>query len=69
MPVIVWKKSAIADIVRKYNIGYEISNLYEINNLDYSDYYEKKKNIKSLNDKVRNGEFTKGVIKRILKNM
>ena len=69
MPVIVWKKSAIADIVRKYNIGYEISNLYEINNLDYSDYYEKKKNIKSLNDKVRDGELTKGVIKRILKNM
>lgn len=66
LPVIVWKKSAIAEFVRKFDIGYEVSNLYEINNLDFSDYYKKKKNATSLSLKVRNGYFTKQVISQIL---
>ena len=68
LPVIVWNKSAIADFVRKYNIGYEISNLYEINNLDFSDYEKKKENVKDLTKKVRNGYFTRKIMKVVLNN-
>ena len=67
-PVIVWKKSAIADFVRKYNIGYEISDLYEINDLDFSDYEKKIDNLKNLTEKVRNGYFTKRVINEVLRD-
>lgn len=69
LPVIVWKKSAISDLVRKLDIGYEISSLYEINSLDFSDYYRKKENVKLLSSKVRNGDFTKDAISKILKEM
>ena len=65
IPVIVWKKSAIADFVRKYNIGYEISNLYEINDIDFSDYEDKRKNTLDLREKVRNGYFIEHVISEI----
>lgn len=66
IPVIVWRKSAIADLVDKYNIGYKISNIYDINKLDLSDYDEKLKNVQELSPKVRQGYFTKRVINEIL---
>ncbi len=69
MPVIVWKKSAIADFVRENNIGYEISNLYDINKIDFSDYDVKKKNVEKLEQKVRTGYFTQSVLGKILKIM
>lgn len=69
IPVIVWNKAAIADFVKKYNIGYTISNIYDIGNLDLSDYEEKVNNIKELQKKVRNGEFTVNVMEKVLKDM
>ena len=69
LPVIVWRKSAVADFVKKYNIGYTISNIYDINNLNFQDYEEKKKNVEELSNKVREGYFTKKVIKKILEDM
>lgn len=66
IPVIVWRKSAIVDLVDKYNIGYKISNIYDINNLDLSDYDEKLKNVQELSKKVRQGYFTQRVINEIL---
>lgn len=66
MPVIVWKKSAIADFVIKNNIGYTISNLYDINNLDFSDYSIKKKNAIYIGRKIREGYYTKKVLKEII---
>ncbi len=67
MPVIVWKKSAIADFVRENNIGYEISNLYDINKLDFSDYDVKKNNVEKLEKKVREGYFTQSILGKIFK--
>ena len=69
LPVIVWSKAAIATLVDKYNIGYKIDNLYDINNLDYSDYYEKLNNIRELSKKVRSGYFTKKAINEILNRL
>ena len=69
IPVIVWRKAAIADLVDKYNIGYKISNIYDINNLDLSDYDKKLKNVRELSKKVRTGYFTTRVMDEILKDM
>lgn len=66
LPVIVWSKSAISEIVEKYNIGYQIGNLYDINNIDLSDYDEKKKNVEKLSTKLRDGFFTKEVMRKII---
>lgn len=68
IPVIVWEKAAIADFVKKYEIGYTIHNLYEINDLDFCDYEFKLKNVKNLSNKVRNGYFTKRVIDKIMED-
>lgn len=67
LPVIVWRKSAIADLVKKYDIGYVISNLYDINEIDFKDYEVKKSNVKELSKKVREGYYTKKIIEQIIK--
>lgn len=69
IPVIVWRKAAIADFVEKHNIGYIISNIYDINKIDLSNYIEKIENVKEIQKKVRNGEFTKEVFDKILLDM
>ena len=69
LPVIVWRKSAAAQFVNKYNIGYTISNLYDINNLDFSDYEEKLKNVSVIQKKVCNGKFTKDAINKVLEKI
>ena len=66
-PVIAWKKSAIAEQISKKNIGYLISNIYDINNLDFSDYEEKKKNAEKIGYKVRKGYFIRKVISEIIR--
>lgn len=69
LPVIVWEKAAIADFVKANNIGYTISNIYDINNIDLTDYEIKLKNALELKEKVRNGHFTKLVIEEIVKDL
>lgn len=67
IPVIVWENSAIADVVKKYNIGYTIKNIYEINNLDLSDYNKKIANVLKIRKKIINGYYTKTAINKCLK--
>lgn len=69
IPVIAWKKAAIADFIEKYNIGYTISSIYDINNLDLNDYEEKQENIIKLQNRARNGYFTTKVINKALRDM
>ena len=59
IPVIVWSKSAIWDFVKENNCGYAIDNIYDINDLDLSDYEEKRKNAIEISKKVRSGYYTK----------
>jgi hypothetical protein len=66
LPVIVWKKSAISNFIIKNNIGYVINNLYEINDIDFSDYSEKAKNAWEIGKKVRDGYYTKRTVINIL---
>ena len=66
-PVIVWEKSAVSQFVKEYNIGYTIRNIYDINNIDLSDYDEKKRNVEELSKKVKDGYFTKKIMDEIIK--
>ena len=67
IPVIVWGESAIAEVVEKYNIGYKINNLYQINDINLDDYEEKKKNAQRLSKKIIEGDFTKKAFDKALK--
>lgn len=69
LPVIVWKKSAVASFVLENNIGYAINSLYEINQLDFSDYNEKAENAFEIGKKVRDGYYTKKAVKDILESL
>lgn len=65
LPVIAWQEAAIAEVIRKYKVGYLIDNLYEINDLDLSLYTEYQRNAQDLGQKVRSGYFTKRVFEQI----
>lgn len=68
LPVIAWKDAAIADEIRKYQVGYLIENLYEINELDFSQYDTFRANAEKLAVKVRDGWFTKKVFQAMWEN-
>lgn len=64
IPVIVWEDSAIADVVKKYNIGYTINNIYDINNINFSNYSTVEKNAQKIGKKIREGYYTKRALKK-----
>ena len=66
IPVIAWKKAAIADFIKENDIGYLIDDLYEINNIDFGDYYQKQNNVKQIGYKVRNGYYTRKAVDKII---
>lgn len=68
LPVIIWNKAASCKIIDKYNVGYKINNLYDINNIDFSDYEDKKRNAQELSNKIKGGYFTKKAFDKILNN-
>ena len=69
LPVVVWKKAACSEFVNENNIGYTVSSIYDINNINYIEYEEKKKNALKIREKVRDGYYTKRVFETILKDM
>lgn len=69
LPAIVWDESAAADFVKKYDVGYTISCVYDINQINYSNIIEKKKNAKKIGQKVRSGFYTKKVFDAIIKDI
>ena len=66
MPVIAWEKAAISEFIVENNIGYVIGNLYDINNIDFSDYNTKKKNAQKIGKRIRNGYYTTNVLEKII---
>lgn len=73
LPVIVWSKAAIADLVKKYNIGFCVDSLGDIKDVldsmqeeDYARYLE---NIRDLQEKVIHGYFTKVAIERAVEGL
>ena len=66
IPVVVWEKAAVADIVKKYDIGYLIKDLYDINNIDLTKYKKKKTNVAKLSNKIQKGEFILDAVAKAL---
>ena len=73
MPVIVWEKSAIADFVKKYNIGVVVGSLDELNNkileISNDEYVLMQKNIKIIAERLHDGYFTKKSVNECIKMM
>lgn len=66
IPVITWKRAAIADFVVNNDIGIVIDSLYELNDIDLShNYEERKRNVNKIKMKLANGEFLKEAIRKI----
>ena len=66
LPVIVWKEAAIAEFIKKYNLGFIVESLDQINNvlanLTESEYFEYTDSIKLMSKKLNDGYFTKKAI-------
>jgi len=73
LPVIVWSKAAVAELVKKYQIGFTVDSLFDckriIDNLTDKDYNRYKSNIKELQEKVINGYFTNQVFDNLEKEL
>ena len=63
LPLIVWKKSAIAKFVKENNVGVSVDSLYELDdvlkNISNDDYRKMKENVNLVSAKIRNGFYMK----------
>lgn len=70
MPVIVWKDAAIADFVKKNNLGIAINSLLEIpeklRKLTNDEYLEMKNNAGKIGKQIRNGYYTRNAINKCM---
>lgn len=70
LPVIAWKEAAVAKIIKKYNIGFVVNDLVEIddilNNIDKKTYQDYLCNVMKLRKKVMVGYHFKSAIKRVI---
>lgn len=67
IPVVVWRKAAIAKFVTDNKIGYLIDRIDEIDKLEFSDYDEKFKNVQKISKRVKEGYYTKRAMKKAMK--
>lgn len=69
LPVIVWNKSAVAGFVKKYNIGYTLESLDELETLSINneEYQIQTKNVRAIQDKVKSGFYINGALDEIIK--
>ena len=73
LPIIIWDSAALADFVKKNNIGYTISSLEElpnvIDNINKKDYAEKAKNIAAIREKAISGYYLGSAIDKVRKKI
>lgn len=71
LPVITWKKAAIADFIKKYDIGFTVDSLYDIekiiSDMDNKQYETYVQNVKKIQEKVCTGYFTKRALDEVEK--
>ena len=67
MPIIVWKKSALAEFVIKNDIGYAINTLDEINNIEKKQLKQKKINAEKIGKMIREGHYTKTALDKAIR--
>lgn len=67
-PVITWDKAAIAEYVKENNIGFVVSSLKELKNIDLQkDFEVYKKNIGELKAKLASGYYLENALRYIFK--
>jgi len=70
LPLIVWKESAIYELVKQYNIGFGVSNLIELDEklsqVTEDEYKTWKKNIVSLAEILATGKNLEELLRKIL---
>ncbi|ODN29807.1 hypothetical protein, partial [Fervidobacterium thailandense] len=70
MPIICPKSSAISEMIEKFNIGFCVDSLLELDKtlekISKAQYEEWKKNVESIAKKISSGEFLKRIVKEIL---
>lgn len=70
LPVIVWSKSAVADFVKKENIGFVIDKMIDIKSkilsLDKKEYDVYLNNIKKIQENIVSGYYSKAAIKKAI---
>ena len=71
VPVITWKKAAIADFITKYDIGFTVDSLYDIekiiSSMDNKQYETYVQNVKKIQEKVCTGYFTRRALDEVEK--
>lgn len=71
LPVITWKKAAIADFIKKYDIGFTVDSLYDIekiiSSMDNKQYETYVQNVKKIQEKVCTGYFTRRALDEVEK--
>lgn len=69
LPIIVWKKAAIAEYVERYGLGYTVESLSDIpnivQNITESEYMMIKKNVLSMAQELRNGNHIRRAIESL----
>ena len=67
-PIIVWRQSALADFVKKYNCGIIIDSLYEIagllESMNEEKYQQLIDNCKKIGEKIRRGYYLKTALEK-----
>lgn len=70
IPVIIWKKAALAELVEKYNIGLTIDSLSELDQLldklDAKKYQQMYDNTRVIAEKLRSGYYIQKAIKQLV---
>ncbi|WP_285653165.1 beta-1,6-galactofuranosyltransferase [Allomuricauda sp. NBRC 101325] len=70
LPIIVWNKAAVANIVEKEGIGFAISSLKELseklNAIDSETYFRMVSNVSSIRNKIKNGHFLQVAVEKAL---
>lgn len=70
LPVIVWKKSAIADFVLYNNVGIAVDSIFEIkdmiNKISSEEYAKMRGNVSIVQKRICKGEYTKTAIKKAI---
>lgn len=69
IPVIIWKNAALAEFVQEKNVGIVVNSLFEIdaaiNAITDEEYRELKRNATTISKDIRNGFYTKKVLRKM----
>ncbi len=72
MPVFIWKEAALAELVKKYQLGICIDSIHDIkgylDDMSESEYKRLRRNVSAFSNRLIAGEFTKTAIESTLIN-